>query len=398
MSETVEAGTAIALLGERALVATEVFKPGGVRVILDQIKAEVAKVKIDGSTPEGREECRSLAFKIARSKTALDAMGKKLTEDWRKSTTAVNAERNLIEKELDALRDQVRKPLTDWEARDVKRVEAHRDALAELVDLVHVPDPQTIEQIDDALAAASKLVTTRTWEEFQMRASDAFAQVNDALNDFRVKAIQRDKERAEAAEREEQARLQAVREQEAREARLAAEAAGQARQVAEARAAREATEAAQKAAEEIDRRERASHAREDAAKRQAEADRLATERRYEAELEAQRQRSQAAYQGALARLQAEERAKAQAAAERAREEERERVRVQQEADRVAAELREKNVAHQRKINREARDAIEKIVRHGMDAAMSKSEKPIETAQAIVVALAKGEVPHVRISY
>lgn len=375
MSETVEAGAAIALLGERALVATEVFRPGGVRVILDQIKASVAAEKIDVSTPAGREHCRSLAFKIARSKTALDGMGKTLSDEWRKRSEAIHTERRLIERELDALRDRVRAPLTAYEEREKKRVQEHEDALTDLRFLYEPGLRLSVEEIDERLARASTMVTTRTWEEFQQRASELFAAVNDALNGLRATTIRVEAEKAEAArlqaEREEQARLQTVREQEAREARLVAEAAEQARRVAFARAQREATEAAQK----------------------AERERQAAAQKYAAELEAQRRSSQAAHETELARVQAEERAKAQAAADRAREEERERVRVQQEADRVAAELREKNVAHHRKINGEARDAIVKVID-----GLALTKGPAVIAVAIVTALAKREIPHCKIEY
>lgn len=157
MSDVADApGTALALLGERALVATEVFKPGGVRVLLDQIKAEIAQVEIDISTPEGRKACASLAYKVARSKTALDAMGKTLTDQWRKQAETVHAERRLIEKELDALANEVRAPLTEWENIEKARVKAHEDAHKALDREAEERRQAEVQRIRDAQAASAQ--------------------------------------------------------------------------------------------------------------------------------------------------------------------------------------------------------------------------------------------------
>ena len=66
-----------------------------------------------------------------------------------------------------------------------------------------------------------------------------------------------------------------------------------------------------------------------------------------------------------------------------------------EAQRVADEKRAANVAHQRKINQETRAALVEIIK---TVASSTSDWEVETAHAIVVAMAKGLVPHARITY
>ena len=91
-----EAAGLPAVLEPRALVPAEVFATGGVRALLDKIEREVRAVRTDISTPAGRDQVRSLAYKVARSKTALDAMGKGLTDEWRTRTDAVNAERRAL--------------------------------------------------------------------------------------------------------------------------------------------------------------------------------------------------------------------------------------------------------------------------------------------------------------
>lgn len=386
MSETIEQpATAIAVLGERAIVATDVFKTGGVRVILDQIRAEVAKEPIDVSTPAGRAHCRSLAAKIARSKTALDTMGKTLTDQWRLQAEEVHKERRLIEKELDALRDAVRAPLTQYEEREKKRVQAHEDALQELR-LLFQPGGLTVAEIDARLAQASTLVTTRTWEEFQQRASDAFAQVNDGLNDLRAAVGREEKEKAEAArlqaEREERDRLQAIQEQQAREARIAAEAAERARREAGELAERQAAEAARAAERDRQAAIAATQAEE---RRKAAQERGEAEAALQAKYEAERKARYAEYEASVKKQSAEAAAAAASA-------ERQRIDEQVVAERKAAAAREADKKHHAAVNRKARDAIEMVI------IQDDRQNTQEMATAIVTAIAKREIPGVKLEY
>ena len=76
------------LVALRVLTPAVVFVPGGVDKIIGQIEAEVRAVKTDISTKAGREAIGSLAYKVARSKTALDDMGKALAADWKARAAA----------------------------------------------------------------------------------------------------------------------------------------------------------------------------------------------------------------------------------------------------------------------------------------------------------------------
>ncbi len=57
--------------------------PNGLDSIIDKIEAEAKSIDRDISTEAGRDNIRSLAFKLAKSKTFLDKMGKELTEEQR---------------------------------------------------------------------------------------------------------------------------------------------------------------------------------------------------------------------------------------------------------------------------------------------------------------------------
>lgn len=389
--------TAVALFEGRALVAADVFQPGGVRAIIDGLRAEVAKVEVDISTRQGREACASLAFKVARSKTALDRMGQELIEAENKRINDVNAERRLIRKELDGLRDEVRQPLDEWEAAEAARVKAHQHALSELTFLATVGDEEpSPESVDEHKARADEL-SKRDWQEFKKRASDAYAMVVDKLTDLRTQAVARiaAEERAESErqQHEEQARLEAIREQERREAQIAAEAAEQARLTAEARAREEAAEAARKAQEEAkaleDEKQRAL-----AAAAKAEQDRLDAIQRAKDEQE-RHERELAAVEKRRADEAAAAEARRICAAEEARRQAQKELDDKIAAEQKAADERAANLAHRRKINRAARDAV---VLAMSDVHSGDREEAEKIATAIIEAVAKGKIPFCKLEY
>jgi colicin import membrane protein len=82
--------------------AVQIFTGGGMNAILDSIEAKVKAILLDPSTAAGREEIRSVAYRVARTKVALDNEGKRLTEGWREATKKVNEERKKSTERLDA--------------------------------------------------------------------------------------------------------------------------------------------------------------------------------------------------------------------------------------------------------------------------------------------------------
>ena len=95
---------------------------GGIDKYIDIIRDKVKDFSGDASTATGREEIASIAYKISRSKTAMEKIGKQLCDDERskisETVDAIMISRKKIDAELSALKDQVRKPLTDFESAD----------------------------------------------------------------------------------------------------------------------------------------------------------------------------------------------------------------------------------------------------------------------------------------
>jgi len=108
------------------LTALKVFDNGGAAKLIEDIEVEARRFVPDISTSKSRKEIASLAYKIARSKTALDKLGKDLVSDWKVKAKAVDLERKLIRDRLDALALEIRRPLTEWEESESRRIEEEK--------------------------------------------------------------------------------------------------------------------------------------------------------------------------------------------------------------------------------------------------------------------------------
>ena len=309
--------------------------------ILKRVRAQIddyLRIDRDPSNPKDREATKSFAYKIARSKTALDAAGKAVVDDLKALPKKIDANRFKTREMLDAWRDEVLGPVTKWELEEKARVDRHVAAIERITAIGDSVSPNlTVTGIETLIAQ----VTDFLWgNEDREEFADEYDRARDntlrKLADALVARKQYDSDQAELA-----ALRAAKAEQEAREAQERAE---------RDRLAREQENAA--------RRER--EAREKALREEAET-KLAAERAERARLQAE----------------ADQRAEADRKAAREREE---------------AERREKNVAHKRKVNAAAVEAI--IIK----LSVLEDDTLDALARAVVTAIAKGEIPNVTIQY
>ncbi|MBM3605112.1 MAG: hypothetical protein FJX25_10250 [Alphaproteobacteria bacterium] len=329
--------------------------------LIERIEAEVRAHVPDTSTAKGRDAIKSLAYKVSRSKTALDDAGKTLNEEARAQINLVDGARKRIRDRLDALRDEARKPLTEWEEAEAARQTRDKAIEAELRD--HGMTGQETSAL--ILATAMRIKAIALPDDFGRDRDAAEAIRTGTMTALRVMyeatqqrerdAAELEKLRREAAERA--AADEAVRiERERVEAeRLAAERAEQERKDAEARAAREAEERA--------------------AREKAEADRIETARKEAAE---------------KAAAEAEARHQRELAEAKRREEE----AAQRERDRIAAEQRAEAEA-QRKREESAR--IRNRVRREIAAALAALPQPL-TPDAVAEALVAGSIPNTTVRF
>lgn len=301
MVEIMESCTEIAVLEK--LSPESIFAEGGTNFIFESIKKEVATYKADIDTEEGRKECAALAYKVARSKTFIDNMGKVFNSDLKAKTKAVDQERSRIWDKLEALQKDVRKPLTEWEEIEEKRQIGHKAALSDLQACGVFAGMTTVSEINDDIASVA-FFESRDWQEHANFVAPIIKEKKEWLAKLLEAAIQLEKDQAE---------LEQLR-------RLKAES--------------EAKEAADK--EEQERAEREELIRQNAA------------------TDAQRAAQEAIDKANEARLAAEKEAELATLKERQRVEQ--ELKQKLEADR----LRAADLEHRGRINREACAAIAKL--------------------------------------
>ncbi len=93
--------------------------------ILKKIADDAKSVVCDVSTPKGRKDIASVAYKVSQAKTYLDGLGKDLVDEMKEVPKKIDANRKAMRDFLDALKDEVRLPLTTWEIEQ-ERIEQEK--------------------------------------------------------------------------------------------------------------------------------------------------------------------------------------------------------------------------------------------------------------------------------
>lgn len=355
MNETTE----LIVLPPPESVRTVFTTPLGLEPYLQKIRTQLDEFKSDVSTKKGRDAIASMAYKVAKGKTALDNLGKALVDEMKREPAMVDAERKRMRDTMDQWKEEVRAPLTAWEEAEEARQARHKAGIEWFQLRAKEHHDLDLQELRSSLTEVEGKVVGAAWEEFEAEAHRAKAKAVEALA---AAVAAREKHEAEQAELAKLRAEAAAREQKDREERIAREAAERAQREAEAKAQAE---------------------REAAIKREAEAAAAAERREMELKLAAERAEREKAEA-----IQREQQAKADAArreAEAVAAEQR-RVAAIAEAEAKEAKRREADKAHKTAINRAALDAF---VQGGMTE---------ECAKLAVTLIAKKAVPAVTISY
>ncbi len=344
--------------------------PNGLDSIIDKIEAEAKSIDRDISTEAGRDNIRSLAFKLAKSKTFLDKMGKELTEEQRAQITAVNAERKRAWERMEALQEEIRAPLTALENKDKIRTAVHEANIIFIaVDLVNFNPDASLQEIEEKMNILASKFQGLDMEEFAHRYEQAIDQTDKFL---KASHARRTKEIADAAEL---ARFRAAEEQRMQQERDA-KIAKDARLLAEQKAVQAA---------EVERQRVETERMAEAARAQKTIDDAAA-----ALAAAEKKAADDAAAAAKALKDAQEKAERDKAA--ALKKQAGDAAAAKRAEEDATRKREADQNHKANINREARAAIKKV----LDS--YSGNDPDGPAQNVIVAIAKGEIPHVKIFY
>lgn len=233
-----------ALIPLESVNAVEIFTGKSLDELLERIRQETVTLVPDVSTDKGRKEIASLAYKVARSKTTIDEAGKMLVAEWKRQSAEVDNARKKARDYLDALKDEVRKPLTDWEAEQERIKQAAIEAERRAIEQAEAERRAELQRKEEELRAREEAIA-KAEAEAKAKADAERAEKQRQEREERIR-----KEAAERAERE-AAEAVARAEREAAEAkereRIAAERAERERVEAEQRAEREKAEAIRQA-------------------------------------------------------------------------------------------------------------------------------------------------------
>ncbi|MFW8974198.1 hypothetical protein [Klebsiella sp. R19] len=217
--------------------------------LIEAIEKEARSLVPDVTTKKGRDAIASMAHKVARSKTYIDNAGKDLVAELKALPKQIDESRRVVRERLDALKDEVRRPLTEWEAEQ-ERIKAE-----EAMNALHAEALAMNEEFDRQLAARIE-----SDHEMALLMNDAF-----------------DREQAEKKAESERQRI-------AREEEIKRQAEEKAKREAAEQAQREIDAAAAREREAILAKERAEREQREAAER--------AEREKQAAVEAERRKAQ----------------------------------------------------------------------------------------------------------
>ncbi len=316
-------------------------KEGALDPFVERVEHEARRLLSeagDASTGIGRSSIKSIAYKVTRSKTLLDDTGKIIVAELKDLPKKIDANRKKMRDTLEALAEEIRRPVTEWETREKARVEQHAINIDDIASTGTVAGFNCTSEHIKACIDKLELYGLDRCEEFE---DDYRRAIAAAIASLKTELPLAQKREADAKELEELRAAAALQRQKDRDAEIA----------------KAAVEQANKAAE--DQRQRELKAISD---REAEAKRATDE--------------------ANAKI-------AQAEADKAKAIEDERARAVREQQRQLQEdeIRAENKRRRGQINRAIVDALK-----------DKLAFTDPVAKEIVTMIAKGEIPHLQINY
>lgn len=368
--------------------APAIYVAGGLGQFFDAVKAEVTGEVPDLTTVKGRARIASLAATVSKSKKAVETPGRDYLKRLKEMPKVVEAELREFVTKMDELRDTTRQPLTEWENAEQARKDRHVDNIQAIKDMEVFGATPPASVVARVIADLEAIELGDSWEEFLPEAAQAKDRTLSLLRALHAERTQHEAEQAELVRLRAEAEAQAQRDRDAAIARAAAE---QAKREADERAEAERLAAARREQELIDQ---AAAAQRAAAQAVLDADAAAERQRLQLQLQAEQAEHQAA-QAKAEKLAAEQRAeqdrlnairRQEEAVEQARLAEIARKAAEAEETQRQQKAREADQAHKVKIMGAAKEAL---------MSMNITE---ELAKAIVLKIARREVPNITIHF
>jgi colicin import membrane protein len=226
---------------ELALIEVQELKPEvlcteqGLTDTLDKIKSIAKSFVYDSTTDQGRSEIKSLAYKVACSKKPIITVLKKESEEASAKVKRINGLCGKVEVQLDALKDEIRKPVTEYEAeqemirqenirKEEERVAGIRDKISNLSTQQVINYDETAEALTNRIQVIQDYIIDDSFAEFKSETEQTKANVLTILNNALIKRQAYEKEQAENARIAEELRIEKERQEAIRKEQAAAQA------------------------------------------------------------------------------------------------------------------------------------------------------------------------------
>lgn len=345
---------------EQNAIVVAFQKENGIQDLFDRMAEQARSIVPDVTTKKGRDAIASQAYKVSKSKTAVDNHGKDLVAGIKAQAALIDKDRKAWRDQCDALRDEIRKPLDDWEQTEADRVAKHQ-AVIRAIHSLHDENILNKEsrEIKGYIFDLENMEIDSSFEEFEQEAKIAKL---ETLEKLRTALAAREKYEAEQAELERLRQAEILRQQQERDEAIARQAAEKARIEAGNKAKAEREQAEKLARQSAEREARLKSEKEAAELREAQLKQQAIEQAKQAEI-----KKKQAIEAERKRIEDEQAAQ---------------LKAQQEAE--AARLA--NEDHRKKI---CNEALGGLVNLGLDA---------DQAKAILNAINKGLVPNVTLNF
>jgi hypothetical protein len=199
--------------------------------LLDNIKKQATNFTPDISTPQGRAEITSQAYKVTQSKGIIEAALKAETDEWTRKKKIVDACRKTSRDFCDNLRDKIKEPLEAWKEEDARKTAelariATEKAEAEAAELEAYAEDDLWERERQVREAARKVRETEMRLEAEEAERKRIRAVEEAKEERKKEETRIRLEAEETARREAQAAIDKAEEkvQQAEKERVQAEA------------------------------------------------------------------------------------------------------------------------------------------------------------------------------
>jgi len=187
--------------------------------IIAEIENAAKSEAPDLTTTKGRNRIKSIAYKVAQTKAPVKSHADHMLADAKAKIAAITKRRQTFETRMDALRDEVKKPVVEWEQAEEKRVDAIKAKIAVIKDVIPMLSSDGIQEQIDNLAARE--FAKADYAEYLGLALETRDLTVSRLRELKQAAIAREEQEAKAAD--ERAELELLRKQQAEADKKAAE-------------------------------------------------------------------------------------------------------------------------------------------------------------------------------